>query len=126
MKRHTYILSAAACLILLCMVSSAFAQQRATGPRPAPEPTPLFFREAWKETVEVPVTQSYLSNPDLELKLYGPGAKDIQITAEGSAPHIWTGLCAQMCGVALKHKTNNVDLTGKAKQAYPRWAGSIP
>ena len=115
MKRHIYILSAATCLILLFMASSAFAQQRATGPRPAPEPTPLFFREAWKETVEVPVTQAYLSNPDLELKLYGPGAKDIQITAEGSAPHLWTGLCAQMCGVALRHKTNNVDLTGKAK-----------
>jgi len=51
---------------------SAFAQQAATTPqRRGPQPIPLFFREGWKDTAAIPVTQAGVANPDLELKIYG-------------------------------------------------------
>jgi hypothetical protein len=104
-------------LALATLSFPALAQQRAGGgARPAPQPIPLFFREAWKDLPgNVAITQEYVSNPDLQVKVYG---KDVNITAEGNIPHIWTGLCTPNCAVALKHKDSYVDLTGKAKM---RW-----
>jgi hypothetical protein len=82
----------------------------------------LFLKEDWKENAggaEKPVdaTQS-VANPNLELKLYGPGAKTIQVTGsasnEANPTHLWTGLCEQLCGATLRDKENYVDLTGLA------------
>lgn len=112
MQRRTYIVSALKCAVFLSMGFSALAQQRGQAPAAQRQPVqrpPLFFRENWKETVEVPVTQAFVTNPDLELKLYGPSSKDLQVTAEGQPPHIWTGLCTSPCALALKHKGNYVD-----------------
>src|SRR6185295_3390208 len=106
------------CLVFAAMSVGAYAQQRAGGAggaRPAPQPIPLFFREAWKSTPNVPVTQDAVSNPDLQLKVYG---KEVNVTDEGNIPHIWTGLCTPNCAVAFRHKDSYVDLTGKAKM---RW-----
>jgi hypothetical protein len=87
------------------------------------ERPPLFFREAWKETLEVPVTQEFVSNPNLELKLYGPSGSDQHVTSEGgSPPHIFTGMCMHTCGLALKNKDYYVDLTGLAKM---RWVTKV-
>src|SRR5882672_7471318 len=80
------VLPAIACLIALGIADSAFAQsgQGSTPPvqRPAPGPAenhrpPLFFREAWKHsgTPEHPISQDSVSNPNLELKLYGDPPK---------------------------------------------------
>jgi hypothetical protein len=90
------------------------AQQRSGGgARPTPQPIPLFFKETWKDIPgNVAVTQEHVTNPDLELKVYG---KDVNITAEGNLPHIWTGLCSPSCAVAFRHKSSYVDLTGKAR-----------
>jgi len=91
--------------------------QQAPGPgaRPAPQPIPLFFRETWKDSPNVNVTQAHVTNPDLQLKVYG---KEVNVTGEGNVPHIWTGLCSPACAVAFRHKDSFVDLTGKAKM---RW-----
>ena len=84
---------------------------------------PLLWREDWKRTpgpVEHPVTQANVGNPNLELKLYGPSGKDIQFNGgPGVEPpnpaHLWTGVCQQVCGAALRDKNNYVDLSGLAK-----------
>ena len=106
-------------LILLCTATGAFAQQpgaRGGGRGQAPQPPPLFLKETWKEAPgNVPVTQAFVLNPDLQLTLYGTGKEDFGVTSEGNVPHIWTGLCATSCAVTLSHKDNFVDLTGKAK-----------
>jgi len=101
-------------LLLGATSVAIYAQQRAGGgARPAPQPIPLFFKETWKDiSGNVAVTQEHVTNPDLELKVYG---KDVNVTAEGNVPHIWTGLCSPSCAVALRHKTSYVDLTGKAR-----------
>ena len=109
-------------LLLLC-AAGAFAQEpvgRAgrgfgRGFAPAP-PAPLFFKETWKQAPgNVPVTQDFVTNPDLKLNIYGSGKEDFGVTSEGNVPHIWTGLCATSCVLTLSHKDSYVDLTGKAK-----------
>jgi hypothetical protein len=106
-------------LILLYSPTGAFAQQpgeRGAGRGPAPQPLPLFFRETWKRAPgNVPLTQDFVVNPDLQLTLYGTGKEDFGVTSEGNVPHIWTGLCATTCALTLSHRDNFVDLTGKAK-----------
>jgi len=106
-------------LFLLCAATGMFAQQpgaRAAGRGQAPQPAPLFFKETWKDfSGNVPVTQDFVVNPDLQLNLYGAGKEDFGVTNEGNMPHIWTGLCASSCALTLSHKDSFVDLTGKAK-----------
>src|SRR5712671_1874650 len=106
-------------LILMCTATSAVAQQpagRGAGRGQAPQPIPLFFKETWKQAPgNVPVTQDFVVNPDLQLNIYGAGKEDFGVTSEGNVPHIWTGLCASSCALTLSHKGSLVDLTGKAK-----------
>jgi hypothetical protein len=116
MKRQTF------ALILLCTATGAFAQQPAGrgggggGRGAAAGPPPLFFKEGWKEAPgNVPVTQEFVTNPNLVLNIYGAGKEDFGVTSEGNVPHIWTGLCASTCALTLSDKNNFVDLTGKAK-----------
>ncbi|PWT85730.1 MAG: hypothetical protein C5B57_02430 [Blastocatellia bacterium] len=99
------------------------AQTAAAAPRPtAPRRPGLFFKEEWKQNEkgdEHPVTQQSIANPDLELKLYGATAKDVQLTGkpddENNPVHVWTGLCTTPCAVAFRHKTSMADLSGLAR-----------
>lgn len=105
--------------IFLCAATSTFAQDfggRGGGRGEAPQPPPLFFKETWKRAPgNVPVTQDFVTNADLQLNIYGAGKEDFGITSEGNVPHIWTGLCASSCVLTLSHKDSFVDLTGMAK-----------
>jgi hypothetical protein len=112
MKRHMLISTALSLLFSL----SAFAQEPAPAARrAAPQPIPLFFREAWKDTAAIPVTQAGVTNGDLELKIYGATKDDMTVNNEGAVPHVWTGLCPAGCAVVLRHKESYADLTGKAR-----------
>lgn len=106
-------------LILLSTATSVFAQEpggRGGRGGAPPPPPPLFFKETWKQAPgNVPVTQAFVVNPNLQLNLYGTGKEDFGVTSEGNVPHIWTGLCATSCALTLSDKENLVDLTGKAK-----------
>jgi hypothetical protein len=90
----------------------------------------LFFHEEWKAAkggAEAAVNPSEaVVNPNLELKLYGPGAKDIQLSgsaqSETNPLHLWTGLCEEVCAAALRDRDNFVDLTGLA---MIRWATKV-
>jgi hypothetical protein len=94
----------------IILATAAYAQDR---PRPAPEPLPLFLKETWKETpAAVPLTQEVVSNPDLELVVYGAAP---EVNSEGGTPHIWTGLCSPACAVTLKQNASYADLTGRAR-----------
>jgi len=93
----------------------AFAQQAAAPARREPQPVPLFLKEGWKDTAAIPVTQAGVTNPNLELKIYGATKDDMSINNEGSVPHVWTGLCQAGCAIVLRHKESYADLTGKAR-----------
>jgi hypothetical protein len=106
-------------LMAFCAAVTAFGQEpagRGGAKGQAPKPAPLFFKETWKEAPgNVPVTQAFVTNPDLVLNIYGAGKEDFGVTSEGNVPHIWTGLCASTCALTLSHKDSFVDLTGKAR-----------
>jgi len=97
------------------------AQGARAGGGPARRP-PLFFREEWKQNEksdEHPVTQESVANANLELKLYGPNAKEMALTGkagdENNPIHVWTGLCTGPCAVMLRDKANYADLSGLAR-----------
>lgn len=80
----------------------------------------LFFSEDWKETpAEIPLSQKHVNNPDLLVHLYGAG-KDSLKKSNHPQPvddpfYVWSGLCLGNWMITLKHKSQNVDLTGFAK-----------
>jgi len=85
---------------------------------------PLFFREGFKSPPngiqEVPFTQAFVENANLELKLYGPGGMYVQVDHHIGEPKddpnfLWTGVTPGPWAVAFKHKTSYVDLTGLGK-----------
>lgn len=136
MPRRSIIVSTITSLIILAMAWGAFAQQRAQAPAAGAEGqrgqragggrvtrAPLFFREEWKSAGgEAAVNPAQaVANANLELKLYGPTSKEIQMTGnpgdENNPPHLWTGLCTSPCAFTLRDKNNFADLTGLARIA---------
>jgi hypothetical protein len=137
MLRPGYIATVLGLLFLACISSTVLAQggtpfstdeadrlHTAQDRRP-----PLFFRETWKPPTAAPgqscqecnqatqklVTQEFVDNPNLEVKLYGPGAKQLIVTQrtrpKDDPTFIWSGLVTANWLVMLRHKTNNVDLS---------------
>ncbi len=79
---------------------------------------PVFFKETWKQPTEPgehPISPSVVSNTNLELKLYGASAKDIQLSGDSANPgtplNLWTGVTTTPIAVTLRDKDNYVDLT---------------
>jgi hypothetical protein len=103
------------------------AGQSAKAPQKIQRP-PLFFREDWKLDPKVPnpgpeqehtVGQGDLSNPNLELKLYGDKIGPVVVfQGNDDITFLMTLLCTANCAVALRDKNNNVDLTGLAKMKW--------
>lgn len=106
----------ASLFILMLTTFQLFAQNENYRPN-------LFFREDWKETpAEIPLSQKHVNNPELLVNLYGAG-KDSLKKSNHEKPvddpfYIWSGLCLGNWMVTLKHKTENVDLTGFAKISW--------
>jgi hypothetical protein len=119
-------------LATLMTAPAAFSQTApaAATPPPSARPAaaaparrpPLFFKEEWRQNEkndEHPATQEAISNPNLELKLYGPSGKELQLTGkagdENNPIHLWSGLCTSPCAIGLRDKANYADLTGLAR-----------
>ncbi len=107
MNRATFL------LLLFIVVSGVLSAQESYRPG-------FFFREDWKETpAEIPLSQKHVNNPDLLVQLYGPGQDSLKKSNHEKPVddpfYVWSGLCLGNWIVTLKHKTQNVDLTGFAK-----------
>lgn len=90
---------------------------------------PLFFRETWKpptaakgtscqecnQGTQKLVTNEFLDSPNLEVRLYGPAAKQLIVTQrtrpKDDPTFIWSGLTTANWLLTLRDKTNNVDLS---------------
>ena len=109
-------------VVILGGAGVALAQEgRGRGGAPARRPG-LFFREEWGQTEkggEHPTGPESVTNPSLELKLYGPTGKEVLLTGakgdDNNPIHLWTGMCSSPCAVALRDKNNMADLTGLAR-----------
>jgi hypothetical protein len=137
--KHTPLLMAALASVLAAASYSTVLAQQAAAPaardRAAAAPAPprvrptLVLREDWKETTDtgdIPVSQQFVANSNLELKLYGPGQKGLMITGSAANPqnptHVWTGMTTANSALTLRDKNNFLDLTGQAKV---RWVTKV-
>src|SRR3954469_17829677 len=107
--------------VVLGLAGSALAQEGRGRGGPARRPG-LFFKEEWGQTEkggEHATGPESVTNPNLELKLYGPTGKEVLLTgakADDNNPiHLWTGMCTTPCAVSLRDKNNMADLTGLAR-----------
>ena len=129
MSRHVLLIATAVCSLALGLSITAPAQEagKKEAAKAAPVRPGLFFSEGWKQqtklSFQAPMTQEFVSNPNLELKIYG-GAPDkgatILFTQHDAAepPHGWNGMCNPTCAAALHDRNNYVDLTGLARIGY--------
>jgi hypothetical protein len=86
----------------------------------------LLFREVWQQPPhDGPlndenrrITPDALTNPDLELQLYGADADNIQVTSHNGIPDLWNGFTTSPVALTLKHKHAYLDLTGLTRM---RW-----
>src|SRR5437870_5419195 len=120
MPRRKLIVSIVTCLAILVIAQTLIARQQegqrgqrgGGGGAARVTRAPLFFKEVWKQTPAggehpVDVTQA-LANPNLELKLLGPTAKEFLMTGsasdENNPIHLWTGMCTTPCAFTLRDK----------------------
>jgi hypothetical protein len=124
-------------------VSTPVSAQRGAGAPGAPQGDPeagltatrppLLFAETWKEPAhtapltdaERRVSQVVLSNPDLELKLYGPDAAAVSVNPHEGRLDLWNGSATSPIAVTLRHKTNYLDLSGLARVRWILRTGSL-
>jgi hypothetical protein len=109
-------------VLVLILVGSSFAVM-AQPARPAPMRPPLFFSESWKPLPTPaddhgawPMAQGGVANANLEMTLYGTTSKEIQLVAgRGGSnvvpPNLWTGTTTSPSAVALRDRSNFVDLS---------------
>ena len=113
-----YVLPAGIACAVFAQQPAQEGQSKKTAP-PKAQRAKLLFRETWQQFGpggEHPMAQPGLSNANLELNLYGPSGKDMQITGtatdETNPTHVWTGLCEQTCALAVRDKNGYMDLSG--------------
>ncbi len=105
--------------------SELSAQRGAAPPETMP---PLLFKESWKQppagvptsprrsqNAYYPASQVAVTNPNLEVKLYGADARNVMVYLHEGRYDLWTGLVGSPVAVLLKDRRNFVDLTGLAR-----------
>jgi hypothetical protein len=114
-------------VVVLGTALSAFAQQPpqavGRGAEQAAVRPPLLFREAWKQPPYTGqlndenrrATQDAVTNPNLELKLYGPDARNLGVYVHEGRQDLWTGMVTSPVAVTLRDRNNYIDLTGLAR-----------
>ena len=145
MKRTMVVAFGIACLVVLLAVASFAQQSPNAAPQgdsdryaphaagPAPngalpagrqvdlkKQAPLLFREEFKNGAgnhEHFITQADLVNENLELKVYGDKSTYMAVdtTPENTGEILFSGLCLSTCAIALRDKTNYMDLSGLAR-----------
>jgi hypothetical protein len=110
-------------LASLLATAPVYAQQAAP-PAPAaavtrPAPPQLLFNMALENTERLPLSQSTLTTPSVDLHLYGDGRDILIAVGKGRyAPHTFNGLCDRPCGLTLSDKGNYFDLRGMANMKF--------
>jgi hypothetical protein len=138
MSRRVSVKSSLKLLATMAMVFCAFlfAQQLARGQeegakpggggggqaRPGMVAAPLVLKVDWvrppSQTGQVPAVQENISDPNVEMKWYGPGAKQLLTTGTPGSDvtpfGVWSGACEAPFAITFKLKNGYVDLTGLA------------
>jgi hypothetical protein len=118
-----------ATLTVTCLVVSSLAPVYGQAPAPgtqkpgmAPRP-PLLYSETWKlpphtgeQTDEnMRVTPAVVTNPNLEMKLYGLDAKVVRAAVHEDRFDLWNGMSASPVAITLRDRRNFVNLNDPAR-----------
>jgi hypothetical protein len=118
-----------ATLTIICLVVWSLAAAAQTRPAPgtqkpgmAPRP-PLLFSEPWRlppysgeQTDEnMRFTAAVVTNPRVEVKLYGLDAKVIRAAVHEERFDLWNGMTSSPSAVTLRDRSNYIDLTEAAR-----------
>lgn len=105
--------------------SGALAQQAPAAAPAAPDTVPpLMWREVWRQVivgggeanhVTRRVNPQSVTNPQLELKLYGENAHTVQVILHEGRQDLWTGMSPTPVAMMLRDRNNFADLTGLAR-----------
>lgn len=84
---------------------------------------PPFFKVDWvrppSQTGQVPVVQENVADPNVEIKWYGPAAKQLLTSGTPGSDttpfSVWSGECEGPFAITFRQKNNYVDLTGLGK-----------
>jgi hypothetical protein len=120
-----------ATLTVTCLVLCSLVVAAQTRPAPAPGTQkpgmaprpPLLFSEPWKlppytgeQTDEnTRVTPAVVTNPNLEVKLYGQDAKVIRAATHEERTDLWNGMTTFPSAVTLRDRRNFLNLTDPAR-----------
>jgi hypothetical protein len=120
-----------ATLTITCLVVWALAGAAQTRPAPAPGTQkpgmtprpPLLFSEPWRlppytgeQTDEnMRFTPAVVTNPRLEVMLYGQDAAVIRAAVHEERVDLWNGMTSSPAAVTLRDRRNHVDLTDAAR-----------
>jgi hypothetical protein len=127
MSRHISPRLALSLVVMLGTGHGAFAQQspQVRGSGEPPGGLPLLFREEWKQPPytgeldddkrRIRNTKDAVGNPNLELKLYGPDARDLLMAEHEGRHDLWTGLVNSPIAATLRDRNNYLDLTGRSR-----------
>ena len=118
-------------LMITCLIAWTLSASAQTPTRPAPGTQkpgmaprpPLLFSEVWRmppytgeQTDEnTRVTQAVVTNPNLEVKLYGQDAKVIRAAVHEERFDLWNGLTTSPTAVTLRDRRNLLNLTDAAR-----------
>ena len=117
------VLGGSAYAVLVMQPVEVAAQEAATRP-------PLLFQETWRQAEEalgIPMSdhrsaneyylagQSAVTNPNVELNLYGARSGDVTVYEHEGRVDLWTGLVGSSVAVTLSDRNNYLDLTGLAR-----------
>jgi len=94
-------------------------QGPAPAPRPAaaaPLPPPIALLTMTLENdARLPLSQSTVTTPNVDLQLYGDGKNIVVATGKGANfPRLFFGLCKGPCGFTVRDRSNYFDLRGRA------------
>jgi hypothetical protein len=79
----------------------------------------LLFTMTLQNGPRVPLSQSAVMTPNVDLRLYGDGANIIVATGAGpNLPRLFFGLCKGPCGFTLRDRSTLFDLRGRARMTF--------
>jgi hypothetical protein len=121
------------CLVVSALVSAAPAFAQASAGRQTPAPNtqkpgmkprpPLLYSELWRlpphtgeQTDEnMRFVPAVVTNPNLEVKLYGLDAKVVRAAVHEERFDLWNGMSSSPVAITIRDRRNYVDLTDPAR-----------
>ena len=113
--------------LVFCVLTAAAGQTPPPAPatqKPGMTPRPpILFSETWRlpphtgepDDENMRFTPAVVTNPQIEVKLYGPDARVIRASVHEERVDLWTGMATSPVAVLLRDRKHYVDLTDAAR-----------